>query len=549
MIVRNETDLRQAMQLDSESEHVEFKQARNSFHFEELAEYCCALANEGGGSMILGVTDTPPRMIVGTAAFDVPDRTKIGLFERLRWRIEVAEIATPEGRVLSFIVPGRPPGRPLNCKGRYLMRAGSSLQPMTVEQITHILGETQVDFSADIVAGANASVFDTEAIAEFRSRWQRKSGRAEIAQWPDVELLENAELTVDGDPTYAGLVLLGTDKAVSRHLAQAEAVFEYRSSEGSIPYQQRQEFRRGFFSWFDAIWTTINLRNDVQQFREGLFKYDIATFDEDSVREAILNAICHRDYRDGGSIWIKQYPRLLEIESPGGLPEGITTETILVRQKPRNRRIAETLAKCGLVERSGQGMDLMFKHSIRQGKSLPDLAGSDAHRVLLRLKGDVGDPRFLRFLEQIGDEQLKRFSTDDFLAIDLVHRDEPLTDRLKERVKGLVDAGIVERSGRGKVILSRTFYAFLGEKGVHTRKKGLDRETEKELLIKHLRAASADGAPMSELLQVLKDRSRGHVQRLINELRDEGRAHVVGPTRAARWFIGPTPDGDDDDAH
>lgn len=45
---------------------------------------------------------------------------------------------------------------------------------------------------------------------------------------------------------------------------------------------------------------------------------------------------------------------------------------------------------------------------------------------LLRLPGEVGDPRFLRFLEQVGDEQLKRFSTDDFLAIDLVHREEAL---------------------------------------------------------------------------------------------------------------------------
>ena len=75
------------------------------------------------------------------------------------------------------------------------------------------------------------------------------------------------------------------------------------------------------------------------------------------------------------------------------------------------------------------------------------------------------------------------------LTIDLVHRDEPLTDRLRERVKGLVDAGVVERSGRGKVILSRKFYAFLGEKGVHTRKKGLDRETEKELLLRHITSA------------------------------------------------------------
>jgi ATP-dependent DNA helicase RecG len=146
-------------------------------------------------------------------------------------------------------------------------------------------------------------------------------------------------------------------------------VFEYRSSEASIAYQQRQDFRLGFFLWFDDIWKLINLRNDVQQFREGLFKYDIPTFDEDSVREAVLNAVSHRDYRNGGSIWIKQSPRLLDIESPGGFPEGITPDNMRERQKPRNRRIAEALARCGLVERSGQGMDLMFRQSIRQGKT------------------------------------------------------------------------------------------------------------------------------------------------------------------------------------
>ena len=538
MIVRNEADLRQAMELNSETEHVEFKEAKHNFHFEELADYCCALANEGGGSIVFGVSDKRPRKIVGTSVFDSLDRAKIGLFERLHWRVDAAEIVTGEGRVVSFIVPGRPRGRPLNCKGRYLMCAGSSLQPMSLEQITLILNEAQVDFSADLVPGANESSFDSEAVEEFRARWQRKSGRAEIQHWASAKLLEDAELTVDGVPTYAGLILLGTEKALSRHLAQAEAIFEYRSAAASIPYQQRLEFRHGFFCWYDVLWKAINLRNDVQQFREGLFRYDISTLDEDSVREAILNAVSHRDYRDGGSIWIRQYPQLLEVESPGGFPEGITAENLLERQKPRNRRIAETLARCGLVERSGQGMDLMFRQSIRQGKALPDPYRSDQHRVVLRLSGEIGDPRFLRFLEQIGDETLQRFSTDDFLVIDLVHREEPLSERLKERVKGLVAAGVLERSGHGKVILSRKFYSFLGERGLHTRKQGLDRETEKELLLKHLKAAGGEGAPMAELLQVLKDRSRGHVRGLMYELRDEFRAHNVGPTKAGRWFLG-----------
>ena len=442
-------------------------------------------------------------------------------------RIETAVIKTPEGRVLVFIVPGRSPGLPLHVNGRYLMRIGSSLTAMNPQQLAAILREGTSDFSAEPVAGTTITLLDGGAIAEFRKRWHKKSGNAEIVRWNDAKVLANAELTTDGVPTYAALILFGTDKAVGRHLAQAEAVFEYRNNKASLPFQQRVEFRRGFFSWMDELWKLINLRNEVQQFREGLFKHDISTFDEDSVREAVLNAVSHRDYRNAGSIWIRQYPRILEIESPGGFPEGITADNLRDRQQPRNRRIADALSRCGLVERSGQGMDLMFRQSVRQGKPLPDPFDSDDHRVLLRLPGEVGDARFLRFLEQVGDERLQHFTTDDFLVLDLVHRDEALPEPLKSRIKGLLAAGVVERTGRGKVILSRRFYSFLGAPGEHTRKAGLDRQTEKELLMKHLKAAGSDGAPMSELVQVLKDRSRGHVQRLINELR--GRVpNVVG---------------------
>ena len=539
MIVRSEADLRQAMLRQSESEHLEFKEAKSDYDFDKLTDYCCALTNEGGGSIVLGVTDRMPRRIVGTAAFPHLDKTKKGLFDRLHIRVETAVIKTVDGRVLVFIVPARSPGLPVHVAGRYLMRVGSSLTAMAPQQLAVIFQESTTDYSAEPATGTTIAMLDVAAIGAFRKRWQKKSGTAEIGRWPDAKLLANAELTVDAVPTYAALVLFGTDKAVGRYLAQAETVFEYRSTEASLPYQQRVEFRRGFFSWMDELWALINLRNEVQQFREGLFKHDIATFDEDSVREAVLNAVSHRDYRNAGSIWVRQYPRLLEIESPGGFPEGITADNVRDRQNPRNRRIAETLARCGLVERSGQGMDLMFRHSVRQGKHLPDPHASDAYRVLLRLPGDIGDARFLRFLEQVGDERLQHFTTDDFLVLDRVHRDEKLLDALKPRIKGLLTAGVVERTGRGKIILSKKLYAFMGETGVHTRKQGLDRETEKELLLKHLRSVGADGAPVSELLQVLKDRSRGHVRALLSELREAGRTRNSGTTKAGRWHVGP----------
>src|ERR1700679_1097600 len=88
-----------------EDEHLEFKEAKANFHFEKLVKYCAALANEGGGSIVLGVTDKRPRRVVGSQVFTDLERTKAGLIERLRLRIEADEITHPDGRVLVFTAP------------------------------------------------------------------------------------------------------------------------------------------------------------------------------------------------------------------------------------------------------------------------------------------------------------------------------------------------------------------------------------------------------------------------------------------------------------
>ena len=186
--------------------------------------------------------------------------------------------------------------------------------------------------------------------------------------------------------------------------------------EASLPAQQRKEFREGFLLYDDALWESINLRNDIQQFQDGLVMWDIQTFNEIVVREAILNAVSHRDYRLAGSIFIKQYPRRLEIISPGGFPPGVSPENILWKQVPRNRRLAEAFSRCGLVERSGQGANRMFECCIRESKPQPDFTGSDDYQVFVSLQGDIQDPNFLRFLGQLGNERLSSFTTMDFSA-------------------------------------------------------------------------------------------------------------------------------------
>ena len=318
-------------------------------------------------------------------------------------------------------------------------------------------------------------------------------------------------------------------------------IFEYRSSDASGPPQQRAAFTQGFFSFYDEIWRLVSLRNDLQHYQSGLFVLDIPTFNERAIREAILNAVCHRDYRLAGSTIIRQYARRIEIVSPGGLPEGVTFENILWTQAPRNRRLADALLRCGLVERSGQGMNLMFETSIRESKAEPDFSRSDHYTFWLTLHGELRHPEFFRVLERIGKERLDLFGTEEFLVIDAIYEGRPIGPRLDSTLRRLVDEGLIERSNKktsGAYVLSRRLYAAVREEGVYTRKKGLDRQTNKELLIKHIKESGPFGARLEELRQVLPQLDRGHVQSLLRELATDKRVHSHGRTRAGRWFPG-----------
>lgn len=358
----------------TENETLEFKQAQKQFDSEKLTRYCVALANEGGGKLILGIADKPPRQVVGTSAFPNIGKTRAQLLDRLHLRIDLEEVFHPAGRVLVVHVPSRPIGRPVEYRGAYWMRSDEALVPMTPEKLQQIFAEAEPDFSAQICETAAFEDLDLQAIETFRKKWHRKSGNDEILHISPEQMLEDAELICEGRITYAALILLGSHKALGRHLAQAEVVFEYRSRETSLPYQQRKEFRKGFFLYYDDLWSIINLRNDEYQYQDGLFLLTIPSFNELVIREAILNAISHRDYRHAGSVFIKQYPSKIEFISPGGFPPGITPENILWKQNPRNRRIAEAFAKCGMVERSGQGANRMFELCARESKPPPDFS-------------------------------------------------------------------------------------------------------------------------------------------------------------------------------
>lgn len=527
------------MQADSENEHLEFKEGKTSYEFDKLVQYCVALANEGGGQFILGVSDKRPRRVVGTKAFAVVQRTESGLFNRLHLRIDAEEVLHPDGRVLVFHVPSHPVGTPVQYEGRYLMRVGEELRPMTPEQIKRILDEAVPDFSAEVREGTDISCLVPEAIAFLRTRWHKHSGNDRLLTLSDEQLLSDAGLLVGGQATNAALILMANSLTLRRHqLGQAEIIFEFRMDPAVTRYVARENYQDGFLLCADSVVAQINLRNEVYQVREGLFRRDIASFEEIVVREALLNAVAHRDYRLSESVFVYQSPHRLLIESPGGFLPGIGPENILWERAWRNRLIAETFEKCGLVERSGQGVNLMFEQSIKDAKLPPDYAASDERHVRVVLSGQVQDESFVRFLEKIGAETQQSFGTEDYLVLDHVRRGLRIPEPLRSRLPHLRELGVLERTGAGRAryVLSRRYYEFVGKKGEYTRTRGLDRETNKQLLLKHITDNAAEGTRLTELRQVLPDLSAHQVQALMKELKREGKVRLVGKTRGALWY-------------
>lgn len=125
----------------SETQNLEFKEAKNQYDTKKLCRYCVAIANEGGGHLVLGVADKPPRPVVGSEVF--PDTQDIAekLFQWLGFRVDVESVAHPDGRVVVFIIPGRPKGTAYHYDGAYLMRSGEELVPMSEDQLRRIFAE------------------------------------------------------------------------------------------------------------------------------------------------------------------------------------------------------------------------------------------------------------------------------------------------------------------------------------------------------------------------------------------------------------------------
>ncbi|MCX5749252.1 MAG: putative DNA binding domain-containing protein [Candidatus Saganbacteria bacterium] len=519
---------------EPEGAHLECKPS--SISSQSLSDYCAAIANEGGGKLILGVTDKE-REIIGTKSFaGTLHELPIKLLQALSIRVDAEELKIDTKRVVIFHIPSHPVGILIKSNGRYLMRAGSSLVEMTSDKIREIVMETIKDFSAQIVPGLALSDIDEESVNRFRALWAKKQGKLEYLSHDTEKILRSIEIFTDKEINYAGLILFGKKEKIAELLPGAEIIYEWRQ-EKKISHDFRSSWRDPFFKIYDDIWAIINARNSRTPFQEGFVQREISAFTEAPIREAVLNAVAHRDYKtETASIIIKASPDEFTIESPGGFLPGITPENIIEKSEWRNRRIAEILEKAGLIERSGQGMEVIFGTTIREGKGLPSFKGSDQYSVKLSIPAKVKDEQFIKFLEKVANEKQISLTFEEIYELENI-RENKKVKSLKFKDKFL-EMGIIEKIGRTsstQYILSHKWYEYQGKAGIYTRIAGLSRDRNKQLIVEHLKK-NKKGARNTDFRDAL-----GFDQKTINnflqELKDDGKVRFEGKKRTGKWLI------------
>jgi ATP-dependent DNA helicase RecG len=231
-----------------------------------------------------------------------------------------------------------------------------------------------------------------------------------------------------------------------------------------IPYTARKEFQESLFTMMDKVWAYINqpASNPLLHVRHKFTIYDIPAFNEDVIREAVLNAVGHRLWRDLSSVVIKQYPDSINIINSGGFPYGVTKDNILtVNSQPRNKRVMEILEKTGQVERAGQGVDKMYYHCLMEGKPLHDYSQTDNYQVDLCLRAKIVDDAFYIFVNEIQDNRKEedKLNVFDLLTLDKI-RQGISTNLFETSVEKLQHEGLIksQSSADKKYVLGDLYY-------------------------------------------------------------------------------------------
>lgn len=343
----------------SEHQRLEFKEAKTQFDNSRLFEYCVAMANEGGGHLILGVSDQPPRAVVGTAAFADPVGMSETVFNKLGFRVDIEEVDHPDGRVLVFHIPSRPRGSAFHLEGRYLMRSGSSLVAMSEDQLRRIFKEGEPDWLEEPTkSGLDdqeiIDLLDTQTYFDL-VKLPYPAERAGV-----IDRLANERLVDVGDDGYAirrlGALLLAKDLNQFPDLARKAARVIVYTGSSKLETRIDRPGQRGYAVGFQGLVRFVMSQLPQNEVIEDALRKQVKLVPEVVVRELAANALIHQDFNTrGASVVIEIYDNRIEFSNPG--EPVVPVERFIDGYRSRNERLADQMRRMGICEEKSSGID------------------------------------------------------------------------------------------------------------------------------------------------------------------------------------------------
>ena len=349
-----------------ESERVEFKETMGK----EALETVAALANTHGGTVLVGVTDS------ATVKGVTPGK------ETLRdWANRIAQAThvhpqiTPlsyQGRTVVALIVPESPLKPVPCRGRYFKRVGSSNRQMTDDDLTRaVLGSVRMTWDEAIDTRTTLDDLEPERIQHFRKLCSLKGRRPFPPEEEDLAVLEKLGLLQEGNVSRAAVLLFGKDP--QRFYPQARVrIGRFRTKALIV---DDREIVGTLFEQVETVMSYFRERLQTRfAFRETAARDVIWEYPLEALREAIINAVCHRDYLDNGHVQVRWHDDRIVFLNPGELPEPLRVEDLKQEHRSvlRNRKVAEILFYAGFIEQWGSGTLRMMHKCVQAGLPEPE---------------------------------------------------------------------------------------------------------------------------------------------------------------------------------
>lgn len=535
-----------------ETLNVEFKSDVNDT---ELVETVVCLANGPGGTILVGVHDDG--RVVGArprhGATTDPRRVEALVSNATRPALGVqTELVEHEGRhVLVVRVPRAiiPTG---TASGRYLRRAlGGDGKPACVpffvyETAAHGLSQ---DPSTALVRGATWDDLDPIEIERFRRLARESGGRGDAAllRLSDEELVR-ALGGIEPQPAGIGirrvaLLLFGREDSLRTLMPTHEVAWQVLRARSVL---ENEILRLPLLRCFALLAEKFRARNRSSELVD-LFRTEVPDFSEESFREALANALTHRDYTALGAAHVQWTEEGIVIASPGGLPEGVRVDNLLATPpRPRNPTLADAFKRAGIVERTGRGVDTIYYGQLRYGRPLPRYEVTSAS-VSVTLPGSTANVDFVRWIVDEGRAG-REWRLPDLLVVRAIAEARSLTadeaasaiqsdsERARTVLARLVDAGILEArgAGRGRAYhLSAAMYRVLGDRAGYVRVRGFEPAQQEQLVLQYAQEhGQITRREAAELCKLSADQASRLLRRLAAE---HPELSLEGERRGARY--------------